>query len=40
MAPTPWKEIEEVNLYDPRVRWFTYDEKRERKIIPIERIWD
>jgi len=40
MAPTPWKEIEEVNLSDPRVRWFTYDEKRERKIILIEKIWD
>lgn len=40
MAPTPWKAISEVNLSDPRIRWFGYDEKRERKIIPIDKIWD
>jgi hypothetical protein len=40
MAPTPWKEIVEVNLSDPRIRWFAYDEERERRIIPIDKIWD
>jgi hypothetical protein len=27
LAPTPWKSIEKVNLSDPRIRWFGYDEK-------------
>jgi hypothetical protein len=40
LAPTPWKEISEVNLSDPRIRWYTYDEKREWKVIPIDKIWD
>jgi hypothetical protein len=40
LAPTPWKEIGEVNLFDPRIRWFSYDEKRKPSIIPIDKIWD
>ncbi len=40
MAPTPWKDISEVNLTDPRIRWFTYDKKESRKVIPIDKIWD
>lgn len=40
LAPTPWKEVEEVNLLDPRIRWFGHDKKRERMVVPIEKIWD
>jgi len=40
MAPTPWKEIGEVNLSDPRIKWFSYDKEGEWKVIPIEKIWD
>jgi hypothetical protein len=40
MAPTPWREIEEVKLSDPRIKWFAYDERREWKVIPIDKIWD
>ena len=40
MAPTPWKDIAQVNLTDPRIRWFAYDEKESRKVIPIDKIWD
>ena len=40
MAPTPWKDILEVNLTDPRIRWFAYDNKENRKFIPIDKIWD
>jgi hypothetical protein len=40
MAPTPWKDISEVNLSDPRIRWFAYDDKETWKIIPIDKIWN
>jgi len=40
LAPTPWKEIEKVNLSDPRIIWFGHDDGRERRVIPIDRIWD
>ena len=40
MAPTPWVELREINLSDPRIKWFAYDEKREWKVIPIDKIWD
>ncbi len=40
MAPTPWKDISEVNLTDPRIRWFAYDDKEKRKVVPIDKIWD
>ncbi len=39
LAPTPWKQIEEANLFDPRLRWFGYDKERERRVIPIDKIW-
>ena len=40
MAPTPWKEIGEVNLSDSRIKWFTYNDKESSKVIPIDKIWD
>ena len=40
MAPTSWKDISEVNLGYPRIRWFAYDDKRTWKVIPIDKIWD
>ncbi len=40
MAPTPWKDIGEVNLSDPRIKWFSYTEKESWKVIPIDKIWD
>jgi hypothetical protein len=40
MAPTPWTEIGEVKLSDPRIRWFAYDDKESWKVIPIEKLWD
>ncbi len=39
MAPTPWKEIEEVKLSDPRIRWFSYDDKESWKVVPIDKLW-
>ncbi len=40
MAPTPWKEIREVNLTDPRIKWFTYTDKESSKVILIDKLWD
>jgi hypothetical protein len=40
MAPTPWRDISEIDLTDPRIRWFAYDSKEIRKVIPIDKIWD
>ncbi len=40
LAPTPWTDISQVNIFDSRVKWYGYDEKRERTFIPIEKLWD
>jgi hypothetical protein len=40
LAPTPWRDIREVKLSDPRIIWFGHDKGRERKVIPIDKIWD
>jgi hypothetical protein len=34
LAPTKWQEISEVNIQDPHLNWYRYDEKRERILIP------
>ncbi len=39
LAPTPWTDISQVNVFDPRVKWYRYDEKRERVFIPIDKLW-
>lgn len=39
LAPTPWASIEEVNVLDPHLRWYRYDEGRRRVNIPIEQLW-
>jgi hypothetical protein len=40
IAPTPWTDIKEVNVKDPRIKWYRYDEKRERIFIPIDKLWE
>lgn len=40
LAPTPWTDIEEVNVFDPRVKWYRYDDKRKRVNIPIDQLWE
>ncbi len=39
LAPTPWTNIKDVNTKDPRVKWYRYDEKRERIFVPIDKLW-
>jgi hypothetical protein len=39
LAPTPWSNVSEVNVFDPRITWYRYDEKRKRVNIPIDQLW-
>ena len=39
LAPTPWTDIKEVNVNDSRVKWYRYDEKREKVFINIDKLW-
>jgi hypothetical protein len=39
LAPTPWSDISQVNVLDPRVKWYRYDEQRKRINIPIDKLW-
>jgi hypothetical protein len=39
LAPTPWSDIFEVNVADPRIRWYKYDGSRQRISVPIDRLW-
>ena len=40
LAPTPWTNITEVNVFEPRVKWYKYDEGRNYINIPIYKLWD
>ena len=40
IAPTPWADISQVNVFDSRVKWYRYDENRERLFIPIDGLWE
>lgn len=40
LAPTPWSNISEVNVFDPRIKWYRYDEKREKVNILINQLWE
>jgi hypothetical protein len=39
-APTPWTSIEDVNINDPRIKWYKKDSKRDRMSVSIDRLWD
>jgi len=39
LAPTPWTSIAEINVRDPRIIWYKFDERRQPKNIPIDRLW-
>lgn len=40
LAPTPWTSINEVNIFDQRVRWYIYDGKRKHVNIQIDKLWE
>lgn len=39
LAPTPWTDISQVNVFDRRIKWYWYDEKRETQVVPIDKLW-
>lgn len=40
LAPTKWTDISEVNVFDPRLKWYRYDENRKRVNIPVDKLWE
>lgn len=40
LAPTKWSDISQVNVFDPRLKWYRYDEKRKDMFIPIDQLWE
>lgn len=40
LAPTKWTDISQVNAFDPRLKWYRYDEMRPRANIPIDQLWE
>ncbi len=40
LAPTIWTDISQVNITDPRIKWYRYDEKRDDIVIPIDKLWE
>lgn len=39
LAPTKWNDIREVNIHDPRLRWYRYDEDRKKFSVSIDELW-
>jgi hypothetical protein len=39
LAPTMWRHISEINLSDPRLKWYRYDDTSPHSIIPIKEYW-
>jgi len=39
LAPTKWTDISEVNVFDSRLKWYRYDEKRQNILVPIDQLW-
>jgi len=38
LAPTKWTDVSQVNVFDPRLKWYRYDEERPRVNIPVDRL--
>jgi len=39
LAPTPWTSIDEVNVYDPRIKWYRGDRNRKARTVSIDQLW-
>jgi hypothetical protein len=39
LAPTKWIDIKDVKVFDHRVKWYRFDEKRPYIDIPIDELW-
>lgn len=40
LAPTPWTDISQVNVFDKRIKWYRYDDNRKDEYIPINKLWE
>lgn len=40
LAPTPWKDISEVNINDKRIVWYKNNFNRRNVYIPINKLWE
>lgn len=40
LAPTKWTNISQVNIFDSLLKWYRYDEKRKRRNIQLDQLWD
>ena len=39
LAPTPWTDIKDVNVFDSRIKWYKFDQQKERIIVPVDELW-
>ena len=39
LALTKWTDISQVNVFDPRLEWYRYNEKRKVTVIPVDQLW-
>lgn len=39
LAPTRWRDINEININDPTIYWYGYDATRKLLKIPVEELW-
>jgi hypothetical protein len=40
LAPTKWTDISQVNVFDPRVKWYKFDSARRDKRTPVNHLWE
>lgn len=39
LAPTKWRDVAEIDIRDPQIKWYRYDENREITYIPVDELW-
>jgi hypothetical protein len=40
LAPTPWTSISDLNIYDPRVRWYKKNDIKKNINVPVDKLWE
>jgi hypothetical protein len=40
LAPTKWKEFSQVNVSDPRIKWYKFQGSRKTMFIPLGELWE
>jgi hypothetical protein len=39
LAPTKWADIREVDVFDPRLRWYGYGQVKKTIYVPVDELW-